>query len=73
MVQVFSGTSVFPANYSTNFSIMIITRGYHNTPIGGRSTECTHLDSTPHINKKNKKNIAANTASLSKLINKAAP
>jgi hypothetical protein len=41
-------TSVSPANQSTNFSIIIITQGWHNTPIGGRSAEWTQLDSTPH-------------------------
>jgi hypothetical protein len=41
-------TSVSPANHSTNFSIIIITRGWHNRPIGGRSAEWTQLDSTPH-------------------------
>jgi hypothetical protein len=40
--------SVSPANHSTNFSIIIITRGWHNRPIGGRSAELTQLDSTPH-------------------------
>jgi hypothetical protein len=38
--------SVSPANHSTNFSIIIITQGWHNRPIGGRSAEWT-LDSTP--------------------------
>jgi hypothetical protein len=47
--QVFSSTSVIPANHhSTNFSIIILTRGWHNTPIGGSSAEWTQLDSTPH-------------------------
>jgi hypothetical protein len=32
---------------STNFFIIIITRGWHNKPIGGRSAEWTQLDSTP--------------------------
>jgi hypothetical protein len=40
--------SVSPANNSTNFSIIIITRGWHNRPISGRSAEWTKLDSTPH-------------------------
>jgi hypothetical protein len=41
-------TSVSPASYhSINFSI-IITRGWHNSPIGGRSAERTQLDSTAH-------------------------
>jgi hypothetical protein len=40
-------TSVSPANHSTNFSIIIITRGWRNWPFGGRSAEWT-LDSTPH-------------------------
>jgi hypothetical protein len=39
--------SVSPTNYSTNFSIIIITRGWYKRPIGGRSAEWT-LDSTPH-------------------------
>jgi hypothetical protein len=46
--QVFSSTSVSPANHSTNFSIIIITRGWHNRPISGRSAEWTQLDSTHH-------------------------
>jgi hypothetical protein len=41
-------TSVSPANHSTNFSIIIMTRGWHNRPIGGRNAERTQLDSTPH-------------------------
>jgi hypothetical protein len=41
-------TSVSPANHSTNFSIIIITRVWHNRPIGGRSAEWTQLDSIPH-------------------------
>jgi hypothetical protein len=42
-------TSVSPVKHSTNFSIIIITRGWHNRPIGGRSVEWTQLDSTPTI------------------------
>jgi hypothetical protein len=42
-----SNTSVSLANYSTNFSIIIITRGWHNRPISGSSAEWTQLDSTP--------------------------
>jgi hypothetical protein len=34
-------TSVSPANHSTNFSSIIITRGWHNRPISGRSVEWT--------------------------------
>jgi hypothetical protein len=42
-------TSVFPANHhSTNFSIIIITWGWYNRPVVGRSDEWTQLDSTPH-------------------------
>jgi hypothetical protein len=41
-------TSVSPANHSTDFSIIIITRGWQNRPIGGRSAKWTQLDSTPH-------------------------
>jgi hypothetical protein len=40
---------VSPTNHSTNFSIIIITRGWHNRPIGGRSGEWTQLDSTPPL------------------------
>jgi hypothetical protein len=41
-------TPVSPANHhSTNFSI-IITRGWHNTPIGGRSAEWTQMDPLPN-------------------------
>jgi hypothetical protein len=42
-------TSVSPANHSTNFTIIIITRGWHNRPIGGRSAEWTQLDFTPPL------------------------
>jgi hypothetical protein len=31
--QVSTSTSVSPANDSTNFSIIIITRGWHNRPL----------------------------------------
>jgi hypothetical protein len=41
-------TSVSPANHSTNFSVVIITLGWHSRPIGDRSAEWTQLDSTPH-------------------------
>jgi hypothetical protein len=42
-------TSVSLANHhSTNFSIIIITRSWHNRRIGGRSAKWTQLDSTPH-------------------------
>jgi hypothetical protein len=47
--QVFSKYLVSPANHSTNFSIIIITRGWHNRPAGGRSAEWTQLDTTPTI------------------------
>jgi hypothetical protein len=42
-------TSVSPANHSTNFSIIIITRGWHNRPISDCSAEWTQLHSTPTI------------------------
>jgi hypothetical protein len=35
-------------HHSTNFSTIIITKGWHNRPIGGRSAEWTQLDFTPH-------------------------
>jgi hypothetical protein len=46
--QFFSEHFGFLANYSTNFSIIIITQCGHNKPISGRSAEWTQLDSTPH-------------------------
>jgi hypothetical protein len=46
--QVFSEYFGFLANHSTNFSIIIITRGWHNRPISGRSVEWTQSDSTPY-------------------------
>jgi hypothetical protein len=49
--QVFSEYLVSPANHSTNFSIIIITRDWHNRPIGGRSAEWTQLDSTTQYTK----------------------
>jgi hypothetical protein len=51
--QVFSpSTSVSSANHhSTNFSIIIITWGWHNRPISARNAEWTKLDSTaPYTN-----------------------
>jgi hypothetical protein len=50
-------TSVSPANHSTNFSIIIITRGWQNMPISGRSAKWTQSDSTSHYTneKKNEK------------------
>jgi hypothetical protein len=48
-------TSVSPANHhSTSFSIIIITRDWHNRPISGRSAEWTQLESTPYCTNKNK-------------------
>jgi hypothetical protein len=46
--QVSPSTSFSPANQSTNFSVIIITRGWHNRFIGGRSAEWAPLDFTPH-------------------------
>jgi hypothetical protein len=34
-------TSVSPANHSTDFSIIIITQGWHNRPLSGQSVEWT--------------------------------
>jgi hypothetical protein len=52
--QVLSEYFGFPANHhSTNFSIIIITRGWHNRPIGGRSAEWTQLDSIPQCTNSN--------------------
>jgi hypothetical protein len=39
--QVFSEYFGFTANHSTDFSIIIITRGLHNRPLSGRSVEWT--------------------------------
>jgi hypothetical protein len=48
-------TSVSPANHSTDFSIIIITRGSHNRPLSGRSVEWTLVPPpTMQIKKKNK-------------------
>jgi hypothetical protein len=54
-------TSISLANHhSTNFSIIIIiiTWGWHNRPIGGRSVEWTQLDSTPHYTNIKKNNTS---------------
>jgi hypothetical protein len=49
-VRFSASTSVSPTNHHpTNFSIIIITRGRHYRPIGGRSAEWTKLDSTPSL------------------------
>jgi hypothetical protein len=49
-------TSVSLANHnSTKFSILIITRGRYNRPIGGRCVKWTQWDSIPTIKKKIKK------------------
>jgi hypothetical protein len=39
--QVSSEYFGFPANHSTDFSIIIITRDWHNRPLSGRSVEWT--------------------------------
>jgi hypothetical protein len=51
--QVFSEYFSSPANHhSTNCSIIVITRGWHN--IGSRSAEWSQLDSNPrYTNLKN--------------------
>jgi hypothetical protein len=47
--RFFPSTSVSPVNHhSTNFSIIIITQGWHNRLIGGCGSQWTQLDSTPH-------------------------
>jgi hypothetical protein len=59
--QVFSEYFGFPCQSSFHqfFSIIIITRGWHNRPIGGRSAEWTQLDSNPTIRiKKNRLSFA---------------
>jgi hypothetical protein len=47
-VRFSPSTSVSPANNSTNFSIIILTRDWHNRPTCGRSVEWAQLDSSPH-------------------------
>jgi hypothetical protein len=48
--QVFSECFGFLCqSHCTNFSIIMITRGWHNRSIGGRSAEWTQLESTPHL------------------------
>jgi hypothetical protein len=47
--QVFSEYFGFPCqSFHQFFSTIIITRGWHNRPTGGRSAEWTQLDSTPY-------------------------
>jgi hypothetical protein len=46
--QVFSEYFGFPCQSFHQFSIIIITRGWHNRLIGGRSAEWTQLHSTLH-------------------------
>jgi hypothetical protein len=48
--QVLSKYLDFPCQSSFHqfFSIIIITRGWHNRPIGGSSAEWTQSESTPH-------------------------
>jgi hypothetical protein len=46
--QVFSEYFGFPANHSIDFSIIIITQGWHNRLISGRSAEWAQLDSNPN-------------------------
>jgi hypothetical protein len=66
--QVFSEYFGFPANHSTNFSIIIITRGWHNRPISGRSAEWTQLDFTPHYTNLKKKAVQAVQLYAAKLL-----
>jgi hypothetical protein len=47
-------------HYSTNFSIVIITRRWQNRPISGRSAEWTQLDSTSQYTSKKKINRMPN-------------
>jgi hypothetical protein len=43
-------TSISPANHHyTNFSIIIITRGWHNRFVGGRSAEWTQIGLHPPL------------------------
>jgi hypothetical protein len=53
-------TSVSPANHSTNFSIIIITRGWRNRPLSGRSVEWTLI---PPPTTQIKKNCSVNLKS----------
>jgi hypothetical protein len=48
--RFFPSISVSPTNHhSTNFSIIIITRGWHNKAIGSRSAERSQLTPTPTL------------------------
>jgi hypothetical protein len=53
--QVFSEYFGLPCQSFRQFSIIIVTRGWRNSPISGRSAEWTQLDSTssPHDTNKN--------------------
>jgi hypothetical protein len=54
-------TSVSSANHhSINFFIIIITQGWHNRPVGGRSAEWTQLDATPYYT-----NLTQNSCNVS--------
>jgi hypothetical protein len=56
-------TSVSPANHSTDFSIIIITRGWHNRPLSGCSVEWT-LIPPPTMQIKKKVCMNLNVATL---------
>jgi hypothetical protein len=50
-------TSVSPGNHSTKFSIVIITRDWHNRPVRRRSAEWTQLGFTTHYTNFDFKNV----------------
>jgi hypothetical protein len=50
-------TSVSPANHSTDFSSIILTRGWHNRPLSGRSVEWTFIPPPPPPTMQIKKKI----------------
>jgi hypothetical protein len=56
--QVFLEYFGFPCqSFHQFFSIIIITQGWHNRPIGGCSAKWTQLDSIPHYTNLKKMNF----------------
>jgi hypothetical protein len=51
--QVFSECFGFPCQHSTDFSIIIISRGWHNRPLSGCSVEWTLVPPPHYANLKN--------------------
>jgi hypothetical protein len=56
--QIFSEYFDFPANHHfTNFSVIIITRGWHNRAVGGRSAEWTQLNCEDNQTKEDERDV----------------